>query len=99
MTLVMFLESYGGNACISIKKGNHQYCEEEKWDYLLIPTDYYGDPDETLLSDDNPNHYKPSCLEKDEDWFQEIKDCEIKHWNIIGGGIYPVELTIELENE
>ena len=92
MTLEMFLKKYGGGACVSIKKGNQRYCEEAKWDYLFIQTD------EELLSSNNPNHYKPSCLEKDEEWYKDLKDCEIKYWNIIGGGMYRVELTIELED-
>lgn len=45
---------------------------------------------------DNPNHYKPTCIAK-ESWWNEVKDREIKEWNIIGGGMYKVELWIDLE--
>ena len=30
-------------------------------------------------------------------WWNEVKDREIKEWNIIGGGMYKVELWIDLE--
>lgn len=56
------------------------YCEENEWE----------------LSDDNPNHYKPTCI-AEEPWWNEVKDREIKEWNIIGGGMYKVELWIDLE--
>ena len=52
--------------------------------------------DEWELSDDNPNHYKPTCI-AEEPWWNEVKDREIKEWNIIGGGMYKVELWIDLE--
>lgn len=33
-----------------------------------------------------------------ESWWNEVKNKEVKFWNIIGGDCdYPVELTIELE--
>jgi hypothetical protein len=67
MRLEDFLESYGGNACISIQG----YCEEENFDC-----------------------YTGLTLEP---WWDEIKDREITHWSIIGGGCYSVELCIELE--
>lgn len=85
MTLVEFLESYGGNACISIDG----YCEEEKYDF-------WTDVEDWELSDDNPNHYKPTCITR-ESWWSKVKDREIKSWNIIGGGCYPVELIVDLE--
>lgn len=34
-----------------------------------------------------------------ERWWDEVKDREVVHWNIIGGGIYKVELFIELGKE
>lgn len=44
--------------------------------------------DKKTISDDNPNHYKPSCIPKELLWNEvkdrEIKDREIKVWNIIG---------------
>ena len=67
------------------------YCEEKRYDY-------YTDVDDDYLSDDNPNHYKPTCLAR-ESWWNEVKDREIKSWNIIGGGCYQVELCIALEEE
>lgn len=39
---------------------------------------------------------KPTCIAK-EPWWNEVKDREIKEWNIIGGGMYKVELWIDLE--
>lgn len=50
MTLEEFLLNYGGNACISIDG----YCEEETYDF-------FHDVEDWELSDDNPNHYKPTC--------------------------------------
>lgn len=85
MILEDFLLNYGGNACISIDG----YCEEESYDY-------FHDVEDWELSDDNPNHYKPTCIAR-ETWWNEVKDREIKSWNIIGGGCYSVELTITLE--
>lgn len=40
--------------------------------------------------------YKPTCI-AEEPWWNEVKDREIKEWNIIGGGMYKVELWIDLE--
>lgn len=106
MKLSEFMEYYSGNACITInqlpyKPGGYRYsktyCEEERYDYYSIPLDCFVEPDEEALSDNNPNHYKPSCLAK-EPWWKEIKDIEIERWNVIGGGSYPVELTIELKD-
>lgn len=85
MILEEFLQNYGGNACISIDG----YCEEEHYDF-------WTDVEDWELSDDNPNHYKPTCIAR-ESWWNEVKDMEIKSWNVIGGGYYPVELTITLE--
>jgi hypothetical protein len=58
----------------------------------------FREADEWELSDDNPNHYKPTCI-AEEPWWNEVKDREIKEWNIIGGGMYKVELWIDLEEE
>lgn len=85
MSLKEFFENYDGNAIISIEG----YCEEASYDY-------YTEVDEEWLSDDNPNHYKPSCLAK-ESWWEEIKDRRVKSWGVIGGGIYKVEIMIKLE--
>lgn len=51
MTVEKFLQNYGGNECVSIEG----YCEEASYDY-------YAEVDEDFLSDDNPNHYKPTCV-------------------------------------
>ncbi len=86
MTVEELLQNYGGNECVSIEG----YCEEEHYDY-------FREVDEWELSDDNPNHYKPTCIVK-EPWWNEVKDREIKEWNIIGGGMYKVELCIDLND-
>lgn len=85
MTLEEFLKNYGGNACVSIEG----YCEEASYDY-------YREADEWELSDDNASHLKPTCIAK-EPWWNEVKGTKVESWNIIGGGIYKVELRIELE--
>lgn len=100
MTLEDMLESYGGNVCITIQDGKEgeKYCEEVAFDYYKMPVDYWGRPDEDALSDDNPNHYQPSCIVK-EPWWDKVKDRNIQHWNVIGGGIYKIELYITLDDE
>lgn len=85
MTLEEFLQNYGGNACISIDG----YCEEANYDFGTDVKDWE-------LSDNNPNHYKPTCIAR-ESWWDKVKDREIKNWNIIGGGMDKVELWINLE--
>ena len=85
MTLEEFLQNYGGNACISIDG----YCEEANYDFWTDVKDWE-------LSDNNPNHYKPTCIAR-ESWWDKVKDREIKNWNIIGGGMDKVELWIKLE--
>lgn len=85
MTLEEFLQNYGGNACISIDG----YCEEANYDFWTDVKDWQ-------LSDNNPNHYKPTCIAR-ESWWDKVKDREIKNWNIIGGGMDKVELWINLE--
>lgn len=86
MDLEDFLCIYGGNACISIEG----YCEEKSYDY-------YREADEWELSDNNPNHYKPTCIAL-EPWWNEVKCREVVEWNIIGGGSYPLELWIKLDD-
>lgn len=99
MTLSEFLKNYGNNACISIEG----YCEEERYDYVALPS-WVQDEDDMAefeaeeLSGNNPNHYISSCLFK-EPWWDKVKDREVVHWNIIGGGMYKVELCIELGKE
>lgn len=85
MTLEEFLQNYGGNACISIDG----YCEEANYDFWTDVKDWE-------LSDNNPNHYKPTCIAR-ESWWDKVKDREIKNWNILGGGMDKVELWINLE--
>lgn len=85
MTLEEFLQNYGGNACISIDG----YCEEANYDFWTDVKDWE-------LSDNNQNHYKPTCIAR-ESWWDKVKDREIKNWNIIGGGMDKVELWINLE--
>lgn len=91
MKLHEFMRTYSGNAGISI--GN--YCESETYDYYLMPLNEWGEPDEEIFSGNNPNHYIPSCLEK-EPWWKDIADKAVVQWCIIGGGTYSVELCIEL---
>lgn len=54
MTLEEFLQNYGGNACISIDG----YCEEANYDFWTDVKDWE-------LSDNNPNHYKPTCIARE----------------------------------
>ena len=54
MSLEEFLQNYGGGACISIDG----YCEEENYDF-------FHDVEDWELSDDNPNHYKPTCITRE----------------------------------
>lgn len=87
LTLEEFLSLYTNNtATVSIKG----YCEEASFDYLLLPED------EEDLSDNNPNHYKPTCMAL-ESWWNEAKGKTVKYFSVIGGGSYPIELCITLE--
>ena len=88
ITLDEFMQLYGGSSCISIDG----YCEEERFDYYTLPSD----PDD--LSDNNPNHYKPTCLQLCS-WWDDVKDRLVKRFNVIGGGCYTTELVIELEQD
>lgn len=88
MTLENFMKLYKGNASISIDG----YCEEATYAYYLLP-----DPDEEDFTGDNPNHYIPSCLAR-EPWWNEIKDRQVEEFTIIGGGMYNVELCIQLKS-
>ena len=81
-----FIEIYGGGACISIDG----YCEEASFDYYTVP----DDPD--ALSNNNPNHYQPTCLQL-APWWDEVKDRQVKRFNVLGGGMYPLALSVELE--
>lgn len=87
MTLEDFLQGYGGNVCVSIEG----YCEEESYDF-------YHDVEDWELSGDNPNHREQTCIAR-ESWWDEVKNRKIRLWNIIGGGVYKVELWIDLEEE
>lgn len=87
MKLHELIKVYKGNALMSIEG----YCEEKNYDYYELP-----DEDEEDFSGGNPNRYIPSCLER-EPWFEKIKDKKISKICIIGGGMYPVEMCIELE--
>lgn len=86
MTLEEFLEKYDGDESISIEG----YCDQEYYDY-------YTEVDEELLSDDNPNHYKPTSI-TNEPWWNEVKDREIRDSSIIGGSsMFRGELWIDLK--
>ena len=87
MTVAEFLQIYVGNECVS----NKIYCEKEH--YVS-----FGLVDEKEVSDDNPNHDKPTYITK-EPWWNEVKNRKIKEWNIIDGGMHNVELRIDLEEE
>lgn len=89
MTLGEFLKKYGNNAYISIKG----YCGEAQYDYVALPSWVQDEDDMAEFEADVPD-----CLFK-EPWWDEIKDREVVHWNIIVGGIYKVELFIELGKE
>lgn len=89
MTLKDFISVYGGGACITIKG----YCNEKYYDYYRMP-----DSDVEDFSGNNPNHYIPSCLEK-EPWWSEVKGRRVEEWKVIGGGVYDTELSITLEQE
>lgn len=87
MKLCELMKVYNGNACISIDG----YCEEESYSYYTLPNE-----DEEDFKGENQNSYIPSCLEL-EPWYRDIKDKEVSRVSIIGGGMYKVEMRIELE--
>lgn len=74
MTVQEFLQNYGGNECVSIEG----YCEEKHYDY-------FREADEWELSDDNPNHYKPTCIAEEPWWSQGPRNQGMEHhrrWNV-----------------
>ena len=84
MTLEEFLQNYGGNACVSIEG----YCEEACYDFYKDIRDerqYYIGDDLTCIADAS--------------WWDEVKDKEVTHWNIIRCGIYKLELCIRLKED
>lgn len=87
MTLKNFFENYDGTDLVSIDG----YVEEGHYDFFKqVP--------ESWLSDDNPNHYKPTTI-VDAPWWSEAKNRNIKSWKIIGGfQNAPTEIFIELED-
>ena len=93
MTLADFMQVCAGDAYVSIEG----YCKSKDYDYYNIPTNKWGDPDESVFSGDNPLHYVPTCLAM-EPWWKNIKDREINKISIIRGSAYPVELFIRLED-
>lgn len=87
MTVRDFFEKTYGGSHITIKG----YCEEERYDYYLLPVD-----EEVDFSGNNPRHYKPMCLEREE-WFPEIENRKIKYWRVGKGERDQVEIYIILE--
>lgn len=92
MKLYEYLKNFKGGAYLTITG----YCEEKRYDYYLAPLDEYGQLDESVFSSNNPNHYIPSCLEK-EPWWNEVANREVLQWGIIGDGLYKMKVYFDLQ--
>ncbi len=74
-------------------------------DFLMVYGDvrYEGDPETDYFHGNHFISIKGYCEETCQqfvmtaNWYNTIKNKAIKRWQTIGGGIYPVEICIELE--
>lgn len=82
MKLKDLLQKFGGGACVSVYDDSKDYCKEESYAYYDLPKWARSKARlQEFLSDDNPNHYRSTCITL-EDWWQEVKDCKIENWGV-----------------
>ena len=89
MTLGEFLKNYGNNAYISIKR----YSEEAQYDYVALPSWVQDEDGMAEFEDDVPD-----CLFK-ERWWDEVKEREVVHWNLIGAVFTKWNFVLKLGKE
>lgn len=103
MKLKDLLKSFGGGACVSVYDAFGDYCREASYDYYDLPKWARSRAGlQEFLSDDNPNHYRSTCITLEE-WWPDVEDRKVESWGIeINGhgdpGIW-IHLVEEEKNE
>ena len=63
MKLKDLLKKFGGGACVSVYDVFGNYCREASYDYYDLPKWARSRAGlQEFLSDDNPNHYRSTCI-------------------------------------
>ena len=97
------LKKFGGGACVSVYDAFGDYCREASYDYYDLPKWARSRAGlQEFLSDDNPNHYRSTCITLEE-WWPDVEDRKVESWGIeINGhgdpGIW-IHLVEEEKNE
>ena len=82
MKLKDLLKSFGGGVCVSVYDDSKDYCKEAAYDYYDLPKWARSRAGlQEFLSDDNPNHYRSTCITL-EAWWPDVEDCKVESWGI-----------------
>ena len=82
MKLKDLLKKFGGGACVSVYDALGDYCREASYDYYDLPKWARSRAGlQEFLSDDNPNHYRSTCITL-EAWWPDVKDRKVESWGI-----------------
>ena len=82
MKLKDLLKSFGGGVCVSVHDAFGDYCREASYDYYDLPKWARSKAGlQEFLSDDNPNHYRSTCITLEE-WWPDVKDRKVESWGI-----------------
>ena len=89
MKLKDLLKSFGGGACVSVYDAFGDYCREASYDYYDLPKWARSRAGlKEFLSDDNPNHYRSTCITLEEwwpdveEWWPDVEDRKVESWGI-----------------
>lgn len=67
---------------VSVYEDSKDYCKEAAYDYCDLPKWARSKAGlQEFLSDDNPNHYRLTCITLEE-WWPDVKDCKVESWGI-----------------
>lgn len=82
MKLKDLLKSFGGGACVSVYDALGDYCREASYDYYDLPKWARSRAGlQEFLSDDNPKHYRSTCITLEE-WWPDVEDRKVESWGI-----------------
>lgn len=82
MKLKDLLKKFDGGACVSVYDDSKDYCKEAAYDYYDLPKWARSKAGlQEFLSDDNPNHYRLTCITLEE-WWPDVKDRKVESWGI-----------------
>lgn len=82
MKLKDLLKKFGGGASVSVCDGFGDYCEETSYDYYDLPKWARSKAGlQEFLSDENPNHYRSTCITL-EKWWPDVKDRKVEKWGV-----------------